>query len=66
MVKVTKIIAGEYKVVCKAGTFIVAQLYDNNGQPFGWDIFVGEERGNNALAWVFNTKREAIEAIKQF
>ena len=65
--KVTKIESGQYKVVCKAGTFIVAKLYNSmTMQPYGWDIYVGEKRDATSLAWGFDTKREAIEAIKRF
>ena len=64
--KVSRIEAGEYKVVCKAGTFIVGQLLDSTTlQPFGWDVWENEKRTENAWAWVFGTKREAIEAIKE-
>jgi len=63
---VTKIESGQYKVVCKAGTFIVAQLFNSySNKPYGWDVYVNEKRNDTAWAWVFKTKREAIESIKE-
>ena len=63
--KVTRIEAGEYKVTANSGTYIVAKLYNDNFIPYGWDIFNNVRSDDTAWAWVFDTKREAIEAIAE-
>jgi hypothetical protein len=63
--KITRLEAGEYKVVANSGTYIVAKLYNDNFQFYGWDIFNNVRSDETAWAWVFDTKREAIEAIAE-
>jgi len=63
--KITRLKACEYKVVANSGTYIVAKLYNDNFQFYGWDIFNNVRSDETAWAWVFDTKREAIEAIAE-
>lgn len=58
--KVTKVIAGEYKVETEAGTFTVRKLTDS------WDVWTGyPATDQNRWCYYFYTKQEALEAIEE-
>lgn len=65
--KVTKVTAGEYKVVTEAGTFTVGRLYNSvTDQPYAWEVWGGyPATTENCWCHTFRTKRSALDAIDE-